>query len=71
MTELQREYELANRADIRNQEALRRKLLAKVRGMYNTAAFCTDLGLPLLYFVAILASSHRNRGLITAGCRRM
>ncbi|KAI3434930.1 hypothetical protein D9Q98_002984 [Chlorella vulgaris] len=29
MTELQREYELANRADIRNQEALRRKLLAK------------------------------------------
>lgn len=31
MTELQREYELANRAEKRNQEMLRQKLLAKVR----------------------------------------
>lgn len=31
MTELQREFELANRAEARNQELLRQKLLKQVR----------------------------------------
>ncbi len=39
MTELQREYELANRAERRNQEMMRQKLLKKV-GVLGLGVAC-------------------------------